>query len=514
MWTKTRAAIIVGLALSVGPASALAIELTAVTFPERRNVRFGFERTQRAPLAEVRAKVEYQEGNATIDIDFEDMKPAVLFGGDVTSYVVWAVARDGSATNLGELWMDGDDGEVELATGAKTFALVITAEAYPLVRRPSELVVFFNRPCEDKRAANDAFEFTDLAPPPTAEASSIANLALDASLHFDVIQAEKAYELARKSEAEDFAPLMMRDAHIALGQARALATTSKRKTRIDYSRRAVALASDAIEVTLRKKEAQELERQIAARKAEMEALGAKVSDAETRAEAARKALLEAQQAITRANEERSLAEATIERVQAQVEALNGEKAGLEAEKIGLEAEKLALVQEQAVALASLETMRQETETLRQEREELASRLQGALSAVAETRDSARGFIVNLPDILFDVNKASLKHEAQLVIAKLVGILLVMPDLNLRVEGHTDSQGSDEYNQELSEDRARAVTAFLAGAGIDHDRMTAVGYGEMRPVADNETAAGRSKNRRVEVVIARGDVAEGAAEDVP
>ncbi len=146
--------------------------------------------------------------------------------------------------------------------------------------------------------------------------------------------------------------------------------------------------------------------------------------------------------------------------------------------------------------------------LRQDREELASRLDDALSLVADTRSTARGTIVNLPDILFDVNQSTLKPEAKLVIAKLAGILLIMGDLNTRIEGHTDSTGSYGYNMSLSEARASSVRDFLFEQGIKGDRMTVEGYGPDRPIADNTSNEGRAKNRRVEIVIAEGTIAEG------
>jgi len=127
--------------------------------------------------------------------------------------------------------------------------------------------------------------------------------------------------------------------------------------------------------------------------------------------------------------------------------------------------------------------------------------------VADTQSSARGFVVNLPDILFDLNEATLKPEARVVIAKLSGILLIMPELNLRIEGHTDATGSEEHNQALSERRATSVKDFLTEQGLAAGRIVAVGYGETRPVADNESAEGRKKNRRVEIVISQGVVQE-------
>jgi outer membrane protein OmpA-like peptidoglycan-associated protein len=128
--------------------------------------------------------------------------------------------------------------------------------------------------------------------------------------------------------------------------------------------------------------------------------------------------------------------------------------------------------------------------------------------VADTRESARGFIVNLPDILFDVGEATLKTDATVALAKLAGILLIMQDLNLRVEGHTDSTGTASFNLRLSERRADSVFDFLAAQGIQVARMKTAGYGMERPIADNSTAAGRSQNRRVEIIIAEGEVSEG------
>jgi outer membrane protein OmpA-like peptidoglycan-associated protein len=109
-------------------------------------------------------------------------------------------------------------------------------------------------------------------------------------------------------------------------------------------------------------------------------------------------------------------------------------------------------------------------------------------------------VVNLPDILFDVNEATLKPEAQVVLAKLAGILLIMPDQRATIEGHTDSTGSADYNLDLSERRANSVRHFLRSQGLDPGRLQAVGYGMQQPVADNSTSEGRGRNRRVEIVI--------------
>ena len=127
-------------------------------------------------------------------------------------------------------------------------------------------------------------------------------------------------------------------------------------------------------------------------------------------------------------------------------------------------------------------------------------MQEALGRIAETRDSARGLIVNLPEILFDTAKSTLQPQAREVISRIAGILMVQPGLSLKIEGHTDSVGSDEYNTTLSQHRAESVKEYLAQAGVKQEIITTQGLGETTPVADNNTADGRQKNRRVEIII--------------
>ena len=103
-------------------------------------------------------------------------------------------------------------------------------------------------------------------------------------------------------------------------------------------------------------------------------------------------------------------------------------------------------------------------------------------------------------ILFDVDKADLKSSARDNLTKVAGVLNEYPDTDLIIEGHTDSQGSDSYNQTLSERRADSVKAFLMESGVSQNRLRTKGYGELAPIASNDTPEGRSQNRRVEVKI--------------
>jgi len=123
-----------------------------------------------------------------------------------------------------------------------------------------------------------------------------------------------------------------------------------------------------------------------------------------------------------------------------------------------------------------------------------------LNMILETRETARGLIVNISDVLFDFNKYTLKPGAREKLAKVSGILLAYPGLKIQVEGHTDAIGSDEYNQTLSEQRAGAVRDYITTQGVPGNMVTAVGFGKQNPVASNDTDAGRQQNRRVELVV--------------
>ena len=291
-------------------------------------------------------------------------------------------------------------------------------------------------------------------------------MAWDDERPVEQVQAERAMAYADRLGAERYTPAMVQDARLLLAQATNLVSSSRtRSDGVEFARRSFGVTSNAIGEAERKIEAERLDQEIASRNAEIASRTAELAAMEARA----------------AEAERSL-----------------EQSRLEGEQ--LDAALAALRTEQAALTAAMAS-------LREEKAQLSSRLEGALGQVAETRSTARGMIVNLPDILFDVNQSTLKPDARLVIAKLAGILLIMQDLNLRVEGHTDATGPNDYNLRLSEERARSVVQFLSEQRIAGERMVADGYGPDRPIASNDTGEGRSQNRRVEIVIAEGTVAE-------
>jgi outer membrane protein OmpA-like peptidoglycan-associated protein len=135
-----------------------------------------------------------------------------------------------------------------------------------------------------------------------------------------------------------------------------------------------------------------------------------------------------------------------------------------------------------------------------DREELRARLLIQFNTILQTRDTARGLVVNMSDVLFDSAKFTLRPAAREKLAKISGIVLAYPTLSLAIEGNTDSVGGDDYNQQLSENRAGSVRDYLAKEGIPTASMTAHGFGRSQPVASNDTPEGRQQNRRVELVV--------------
>jgi len=156
--------------------------------------------------------------------------------------------------------------------------------------------------------------------------------------------------------------------------------------------------------------------------------------------------------------------------------------------------------QRAASQADLDRAVKEKAQAEAEKTELRAQLLIQFNAILQTRDSARGLIVNMSDVLFDTGKYTLRPLAREKLAKVAGIISGHPGLRLDVEGHTDSVGGDDYNQRLSEQRGTAVRDYLTRQGMAANSVTAKGFGKTQPVASNDTAGGRQQNRRVEMVV--------------
>ena len=303
-------------------------------------------------------------------------------------------------------------------------------------------------------------------------------------------EAENAVEIARLAGAERYADDTFQKALIDLRNAEGFLTRGgDRKEAETNAREAAQMAEDARIISFKK--IQEDERAAAAqREADAQAQARKAADearneqerrvrADSERRAAEHAKMEAQQAALQASQERAAADAARAQALAQQQAAQAE------------ADRARLAAQQA------DQQRQQAET---EKAQLRERLRQQLNTVLETQETARGLIVNINDVLFDFNEYTLKPGAREKLAKVSGILLAYPGLKIQLEGHTDSIGSDDYNQTLSERRADSVREYLVTQGVPGDTVSAVGFGKANPVGSNDTAAGRQQNRRVEMVV--------------
>jgi outer membrane protein OmpA-like peptidoglycan-associated protein len=221
----------------------------------------------------------------------------------------------------------------------------------------------------------------------------------------------------------------------------------------------------------------------------------------------RAAAEQAQTAAQASDAQRAAAEQAQREAQAAQRDAQAASAQATQDKAAADAARAAAVQQQQQAEAEAERARQaaaQADSQRQQAEaektQMRERLRLQLNAILETRETARGLIVNINDVLFDFNKYTLKPGAREKMAKVSGILLAYPGLKLQLEGHTDSVGGDEYNLKLSQNRADAVRDFLTEQGVPVTNITSIGLGKSDPVASNDTAAGRQQNRRVELVV--------------
>jgi len=467
-----------------------------------------FKGTVLMPFAKGEARVEGKKGVISVSAKFEKLSPATTYGPQFLTYVLWAVTPEGRASNLGELEMDGTKAKVDGAAAFQAFALIVTAEPYFAVAQPSDVVVLENevRPdtvgsIEEVDAKFDLLERGDYSTITTGNESA----RLDPRLPLSLYEARNAVEIAKAAGAEKYANDSFQKAQQLLESAEDAQKHKAARKDVDMTaREAVQTAQDARTITLKRLEQERQE-------ADRRAAEAREALAKQRAEDAEKAKLEAQLAEEKAAREKAEAEAARETALAQeqeaqkaAEIAAQQKAAAEAaaaQTVQQAAQAAQLASEQkAAADAEAERARQAAAQAESERAELRKQLLEQLSTILQTRDSARGLIVNMSDVLFDTGSYTLKPGAREKLAKISGILLAYPSLKIQVEGHTDSVGGDDYNQRLSEQRAQSVREYLVDQMVSADSVTAFGFGKSKPVAANDTPEGRQQNRRVELVV--------------
>jgi outer membrane protein OmpA-like peptidoglycan-associated protein len=454
----------------------------------------GMRGTDLMPSVTGDVKVTGHTGRLALNTSLHHLKAARDLGLPYLTYVLWAITPEGRPMNLGEVIPDEyGTAHLQLTTALTSFGMIVTAEPYFAVTRPSTAVVAENIIPTDVKgfvgSINAKFDLMDRgqytvnidpALLPAAGADSYR-------VPLQLLEARDAMAIAKATGAENYASDTLAKAQDMLTRAEDYYRRKQGTTPIGTAARsATQSAEDARLLTINKKEEERAE-------AERERTRQRILSAQSEAEAqAERAKLARQE----------VADEAARRERAEQEREAAQRAAQEAEQARMAAQQMALQSQQQLAAAQQQAQAAEQARAESERQAAAQRqkLVQQLNSVLQTKDTARGVVSQMSDVLFDINKATLKIDAQIRLAKVSGIILSYPDLRLEIDGYTDSTGTPEWNQTLSEKRAASVRDFLISQGVPIDNVIAQGFGQENPIASNETAAGRKMNRRVELVL--------------
>lgn len=445
-------------------------QIPAMSYVDQQKAKIALTSTGNLPGVSGQAQIRPRNGQITIRLKMDGFIPAYSFGPEYLTYVLWAVTPSGRAMNLGELLPDSKGRcNLTVTTTLQSFGLMVTAEPYFAVTIPSNVVIVENEPIPGQTrgvisAGQAQFTLLPRGAYAAAEGMHPATFPIGQSNSqpLPIYEAMNAITIAKTSGAETYAPKVLARAQNELEHAQSLGNDSNQQAaQLAYARSAVQTAADARHIAERKAQAAEEARQKAAELAAQQK--------------AQKALMAARKATA----QRKAAEAQAqEAMQAQQQSQAAQAAA-----------------ERAAAKAQAQAAKAQAET-----NQMRNRLRQQLNQVLSTQETARGLIVRLSAVSFNSGSYQLKVDAEIKLAKISGILMTYPGLKLQVEGYTDNVGSASFNQKLSQQRADAVMKFLVSQGVAVTNISAKGYGEADPVASNQTAAGRAKNRRVQLVV--------------
>ena len=477
--------------------------IKAISYQHRSGAtKIDFAGTALMPNAHGQAKVESKKGYIEVEVEFRDIPEATQFGAEYLTYVLWAVTPEGRTSNLGEILRGGGtSGKLDVTTELQAFGLIVTAEPYFAVSKPSDVVVMENvvrrdtvggiEPIDAKYELYERGQYQHLA--------NVLDLKVSSKMPLELYEARNAVQIARASGADKYAGDTFQKAETDLKNAEAYQKRNAGSKPITMtSRQSVQTAEDSRAIAVKRQDDDSLaaERQAGTDRAVKAENGQAAAQAEAertaRDAAAAKTAAEAEADRLRLRNEATMTAVRTET--ARLRSVNDDQAQA-ADRAKQESDaKLASTQ------AELDRVGNDKTRLEREKADLRAQLLFQFNAILQTRDTARGLIVNMSDVLFDSGKFTLRPEAREKLARIAGIVEGHPGLRLDVEGHTDSVGADDYNQKLSEQRGSAVRDDLVQQGMPAASVSSKGFGKTQPTASNDTAAGRQENRRVELVV--------------
>ena len=441
------------------------------------------------------AEIKSKAGATEIEAQFENLPAATQFGPEYLTYVLWAISPEGRPTNLGELIVKNGKSELKVTEQLQAFGLLVTVEPYFAVSEPSNVVVLENAIRKDTKGKIESidakYELLQRGQYEVNIAPTDLGMTMDAKTPLAVYEARNAIRIAKAAGAETYAPEAFKASQDLLAQAET--KEGGKKGRSATAREAVQRAEDARLVSVKRQEAATLATERQASKDQITvAQGAATTAALGQAQA-ESAQAKAELAKGQSDAARTAAEAASATSAAVAGQANAGRAAAEAAAATSEQARHQAAAERNVAVGQVQAAEGEKAQLR-------AQLLTQLNSILQTRDSARGLIVNMSGVLFETGKSDLRPAAREKLAKISGIVLAHPGLKLEVEGHTDSVGRDASNQTLSERRAQGARDYLVNQGVSADSIVSRGFGSTKPIASNDTAEGRQTNRRVELIV--------------
>jgi outer membrane protein OmpA-like peptidoglycan-associated protein len=493
----------------------------AVNYKHRSGAtKIDFQGTDLMRSARGEASVNSKRGRLEVEVEFSDLDRPTAFGNEYLTYVLWAISPEGRSMNLGEVLVgENRRSKLEVTTDLQAFAMIVTAEPYYAVRRPSNVVVMENVIRQDTRGTSEAveakYELIDRGGYiPTGY--NFDPVVLNAKLPLEFFEARNAVRIAKSAGAERYAGPSYENAIRQMKEADALATSrhEDKKTLISVSRQTVQTAEDAREIAMKRIESDRAEHERNASAGREANANAATADAVRDRDEADRRKREAEANTAGAVRDRDDSDRKKHEAEEAARQAQGAQANAEADSdrnraAAASSDQQAQNAKNAQASAEADSDRNRaaaaSSDLRaqdavRDREELRAKLLQQFNLILETRDTARGLVVNMSDVLFDSGQFTLRPMAREKLAKISGIVLAYPTLMLAVEGNTDSVGTEEFNQTLSEKRAESVRTYLTRQGVPEGSTTAAGFGKSRPIASNDTSDGRQQNRRVELIV--------------
>ncbi len=471
------------------------VERVTVAINYRRRsgtTRLNFRGTLLMPLAEGQAKVQNKQGYIEIKAEFRRVKPAILFGPEYLTYVLWAITPEGRAGNLGEILVKNGKGKLKVRTELQIFGLVVTAEPYFAVRQPSDLVVFENEVRPDNKGAVEVIDvnYNLLKRGNYKTLANPLSLTVDAKVPLQLYEARNAVQIAKSSGADRYEKELFLKAEQRLRQAEAYqAKDPGAEPVVLLAREAVQRAEDAREIAVRRWEEERVAAEhAAALRREREAKAAAEEQARLRAE---------QERLRRAREEAALEarrraeQAEAERKRLEAELQQAKEAARKAQEDAHRA--IALLKERSASFGQERARWEQDRTVesqespdrsrrmaRLEKAERRVRLYSQLSRVLFTRETGAGLVVEVPVEWFESGQAVLTPDGREGLALVAGILLANPGLVFRVLSQPEQAGGAARNKELYRGRAEAVRAYLAGRGLSEAKMEPQASSAVKP----------------------------------